>query len=392
LLIRYLKIRTKKTLFFKIEPVHPTFLNPLKKFSCLILPLCFVATACVKKPRIQNSSQKSVDIPITDIRSQQGSNLCWSYGLLALIESRYKIATGRSADFSEEAVGFYKTAEHYLSIYNTYMKQPPESRKKFFENFNLPETATSIQLGIISGTPNTTWTSEKIVAKYGLVPESSFKKKIKTIEETHADFFDLNKKMYELFVQEKALKIEDIFEKMVGTRAFPKRPPRTVEFNGRFISPQEVLLEIGFNHREYILAKTNSTEEFDLMVDIMKTSLAAGYVVPLSLSVDQDRYDTEKMKWFGTFYDNLNPSELHYIVAVDFVNVGGKAGALSGPELEIEMKKHSRLLDYFLIKNSWGESGLSKLPKDFLLRNTFSTGKGVSFYVPRKFVPGAPPL
>jgi len=65
------------------------------------------------------------------------------------------------------------------------------------------------------------------------------------------------------------------------------------------------------------------------------------------------------------------------VLVTDYKNRGGAEGAMLPEKQAIELEKHSRLLDYLVIKNSWGTpseapNGYYKLKKDFILSNMFS--------------------
>ena len=192
---------------------------------------------------------------------------------------------------------------------------------------------------------------------------------------------------------------EMIFDLLASQGAYGSRPPTSftyVEPNGesRAVTARDFARDIiGFNPDDFTYMIPDSQIDYAKIVTATKLALARGLDVPLSYTI----YAGATNRWDASYSaKNLDPAHLevdggHAVLITDFVNVGGRPGAMPNSQLQTELNKAPTDLDYLVIKNSWDtalQSPLLRLPGYFTVDQSYvqllaRTPTDITVVVPR---------
>jgi hypothetical protein len=351
------------------------------------------SSACGRMISPKNQA-KSVEIPLTSIKNQENSGFCVSYAVSGFLESEYKIKTGKEIDLSDEYLGFYVMLEQMIYEMEQTQKLPlPEQalryeklKKELADDKNYSRFQGSYVIG--PGDQNS-FSLFTILKKYGVVPQKSFTRKFSDERMAKAAGFEIHKKFLELWNEPSKIVSREqlVGSVLTGGLGFLKPPPRLIHIDGQTLTPQQYFASLNVNIDDFAGIDAQSSADFDWMMQATKETLARGHSVPLAASVDFYNWQNETRdggiwldRFAGPSWQNLSTSFGHQVLVVDFVNRGGRPGSMNPEQLNFELQKHPRLLDYLVVKNSWGqttgnvdgnEPGFYSLSRDFLLANTF---------------------
>ncbi len=403
----------------------------------VVLP-SILTIACSQRESFQlsNSAAESVDIPQTEIKDQGRIGLCWSYATIAFVESLL-IQKNIHLDFSEEALGFYRIAEFLFQT----VKTLPSTESEFLSvvnNLRIDETGWVLYPPGAESRPENFGIHDGIhlILNYGLVPESVWSFKFSDKISKRHFFANIQSALFR-FVNDVAaqkrtwssVSFDELIDRvMVGDGRFPTKPPTEFEFNGRLVKPTNFVVGIQqqLSHLVSLVGGNNNFEpDFDKIVAATKNSLAAGVPVPIGFSmsiarIHKDTFSGEGLKLLNsseTYSGSTLPADNvisnfasdggHMMLAVDFMNVGGKMGSISPDELAREVAKPASDLEFLKLRNSWGigdrntdwgfpvassADGFYKVDKQYLIGAIRVAGVN-SKYVPlaivvdKKFVP-----
>ena len=329
----------------------------LSLLSVATLAFSTLLVSCGPAQGIQdgNSSVESVEIPQTPIENQFKIGFCWAYITTAFIESAYKSKTGKDVNLSEEAMGFYRMAEGMLML------------AQQFDTASIPQEFDSMGLeGWVIRTNEAMPDALKLVEKYGVVPESVWTQKFKDRAATE-QLLDAVKANYLQLVQEKGAKnvtLDLIIQKALrGPGAFASAPPATFSVEGKTVSAREFATStLQFRSSDYGLVEAAGPSGYARVVSATKRALARGLSVPMGMAINMDRLKNGRFTGAGVSATNRDAffrDGGHAVLVTDFVNVGGRKGAVDSAALQTELQKSPDALDYLVAKNSWGKGAQS---------------------------------
>ncbi len=341
---------------------HTSILNAAALFLS-----CFAVACGLKENTPHTSSIASVAIPQTDVRDQNKIGFCWAYAGIGLIESKLKSEQNLSFDFSEEALGFYRIIEELKLYTNAY--QTDATTK--FEEVEQAVLKASLQGWVVRRPkdfplPDTF----ELMEKYGVIPESAWSVKFKSAEATDQMIAEIRADYLKL-LKEKGragtITDEDYLQILGSPKAFGSVPPTSFEYNGEAIKAQDFVSNVAkFKASDYVLVEAQTSRDLPKIVSALKQTLAMGLSVPLGFGV------TFALLKEGTFsypvknhefYDKVATKRAasvfakdggHAVLITDFVNQGGREGAIAPEELAAEVAKPEDELLYIKVKNSWG--------------------------------------
>lgn len=306
--------------------------------------------ACGQIPQ-DKSGTKTIEIPQSEIENQLKIGFCWAYAGTGLVESEVKRQFGLQLNLSEEALGFYRMAEglHYWT-----------------QNIRGQELLDVIAQDTMQGwllsseqIPDTF----KLIAKYGVVPESVWNVKFTKSEMTDklvkAVRRAMNNKVFNSYDPKKITVEEIIRDVLLAPGAWPSEPPHVFQFSGKTYTPQTLLADLKFDPLLFKPVTVEKPEDLSKLIAASKRALVRGYTVPLGFPVNFDRLKADRFTGADV---NLNvPSNFfrdggHAVLLDDFINRGGREGAIPFTEALTEFLKPPSELDYFLFKNSWGKA------------------------------------
>lgn len=321
--------------------------------NMLILLVISGFTACGTQTRNQTNKLDTVEIPQTPIRDQMFVGFCWAYTTVALIESNYKTQTGKTAQLSPEAIGFYRMA---AGLYEA-------TRAKSITDL-LPLLQPGGLEGYFVKLPNEGDDALSLISTYGVVPESVWSYKFETPQQSEQVMRTMQNKLWVLLrdrlLQGKDatdLTVEDIIEKvMIAPGAFPTRPPLNFTIDGQDVSSISYLRDtLGFVPESFTAMQVKSDEEYKNMIQATKRALVRGISVPLAFPVNMKLLNKDTFSGAGSDDStDFAASGAHAVLITDFVNVGKNPGGLAKSEIQEELHKSPEELDYVIVKNSWG--------------------------------------
>lgn len=305
--------------------------------------------ACGPAQTLEMSRPDSVEIPQTPVENQFRIGFCWAYATIGLIESDYKVRTGKELQLSEEALGYYRMLE---GLY--YLAQ------------NLP--AQDLIFALLDDTfQGWVLKSEEIpdsfdlIKTYGVVPESAWSTKFTDSTRVDQLVKTIRRSMAELVFSSsdpRAISRSQIQKQvLLAPGAWESAPPQEFSFQGRLYTPLSLLETTGFDADQFESVITSSPSDVSRVIAAAKRALVRGYSVPLGFPVNFDRLDADTFsgKNVNLFQaENFVRDGGHAVLIDDFVNLGGSQGALPLRELEQEFRRPSSELDYLVFKNSWG--------------------------------------
>ena len=339
-----------------------------RTYSALLSTALFGLSACGTNTPAQSndSSLQTVAIPQTDVRDQGRFGICWAYGTTGLIESELLKSDGITVDISEEALAFEHMAEALRAQFAT---MTSSDLMVFTMRGELPEGwATRTTPELASMYMNSKYVQHDALALIklrGAVPESAWSFKVRNAEEkrrlTVAVRDNLRKAWGEGHIIQNLTteQIKDLI--LVGElgTAFPSRPPAYFEWQGETISSLDYVEKVlKFKPDDWEAVAIRKEADVPQFIQTVKQALALGHSVPLAFPINVDRIsgdafraDDQSKSYFWSSYGRDGG---HLVLVTDFINKGGKRGAISEQELAVEVAKTADNLDAFLFKNSWG--------------------------------------
>ena len=348
----------------------------------LAFALALIITACGPTPTSQLST---VDLPQTAAKAQGGVGFCWSYATIGLTEATALNTSGQTFDLSEEAIGFYRIAEELSYL----------SKNFSAEQMATPDMVREVGTEGITGsdflfhdkqTHYGKWPSAlELVKKYGVTPESVWSVKFANsadgaspgegaiaIDNILARFVAFKAAHNDVNCCDVETLANNVMVAPAGELGFPSVPPKAFEMEGLQQTPTG-FLAANFklqNPDFYDVVTATSAKDFDTFVQRTKLALAAGETVPLEFSADAKFMDFENNTFTGIYSAEgaammgLDPNDTafnlnggHVVLITDFVNVGGKPGRVSDADKAAAVAADPSELDYFVVKNSWGQGG-----------------------------------
>jgi hypothetical protein len=333
------------------------------RFVIIFALLSMATVACGPKPRGSQSSQlDSVEIEQSAVKNQYRIGFCWAYAAIGLIESKYKVDTGKTIDLSEEALGFYRIAEELVRINEDYISgrisrgdaldkiTTPGGLEGWYVRANLPSRDAM-----------------ELIDEYGVVPESEWTFKFTDSQTVTSLKTALRTRFTEVLAEHKSVSLDQISQLMIGEDLFPSVPPKVLSLDGRTVTSTDLAKNVmKFKSSDYVLVSAKSPETAKIVLAAMKRSLARGVSVPMGFVFDAGLLDNGVLKLNAESERRLsaNPNigrQLfssnaggHAVLVTDFVNRGGSEGALTPEELLVEINKDFDQLSYLKFKNSWG--------------------------------------
>lgn len=298
----------------------------------------------------QQSGTKTVEIPQSEIEDQMKVGFCWAYAGTGLVESEVKRQSGIQLNLSEEALGFYRMAEGLY--YWTQNLQGQELLSTIAQD--------TMQGWLLSSdeVPDTF----KLISKYGVVPESAWNIKFTKSETTDklvkAVRRAMNKKVFNATDTKKITVEEIIRDVLLAPGAWPSEPPRSFTFEAATYSPLSFLAKLKFDAGLFKPVTVETPADLTKLIAASKRALVRGLTVPLGFPVNFDRLKADRFTGVGV---NLNNHANffrdggHAVLIDDFINVGGREGAIPLAEALTEFLKPPTDLDYLVFKNSWGK-------------------------------------
>lgn len=366
-----------------------------------------------------DAKNESVDIPGTSVKNQGNTGFCTTYTTVAFLESIYKQRTGTEISLSEAFIGYHVIVQNMLKTIEQIRTAPGADKQKKYDelvqdlknkqNFSYFEGAWPISFQ--GAQPTDVF---EVIKKYGVVPDKAFEREFNDPGKAEEAMLEIHRKFLERFNSPDASVTESdlINHVLPGGLGFLHAPPKLIAVPGsvQTTTPVEFYKSLKINLDDFAVMpnKVNggggleeSSADYDNIIQAVKETLEQKIPVPISASVDWVRWlnqDAKTGNWLAEFsapyWTNLSTAYGHEMLVVDFVNVGGKQGALTTlEELKNEVSKSPRALDYLVVKNSWGtdyappssqdKPGYFRLKKNFLLANTFSHSAYLTVVVPK---------
>jgi hypothetical protein len=326
-----------------------TRINGVLLAALVLVPGCRTAS---------DSSLESVGIAQTAVRDQFQIGFCWAYGAIALIESDHKVRTGEELSLSAEALGFYQIAHQMQGIANL---ATSTTDARLLDEKQPREGATFVD-------PKTPWDTVRLLKQHGVVPESVWSTKFKSAARVSKMKEVLREALVRRVGQKRKLggslpdhvSLDEVMEMMVSSGAFASRPPETFETAGGTITARDYLTrELGFNLEGWDTIETIRPDDYRKLIAGTKRALLRGLSVPFEFPVDHDHlsgttFRADAADWAQ--FREFSIFRTHIVTITDFVNNGGKAGAIPLEALRTEFAKSPDELDYLILKNSWGSA------------------------------------
>jgi hypothetical protein len=320
------------------------------------------STACLIKNQPAVSKTESVEIPQTPIKNQFAMGLCWSYATLALIESNHKIRTGSELDLSEEALGYVRMRMELADVARKYRNgdMPMEEITKWLDGRSLE--------GWFVRSPDSSPTQDamELIDKYGLVPEAAWSTKFHSRDEILVLKRSISDAFQDLLLSSAPISESNLDAVMTADGAFHAAPPQAFIFDRKHFTPQTFAKQyLKFQSKDYVLLSAKTAADSRSVINATKKAMAAGFSIPISFGVSMKNLKSGffSAKDFEIRELDTNPEIVsaiislnggHAVVATDFVNKGGREGALPKDDLEREVAKPAEELAYLKLKNSWG--------------------------------------
>lgn len=285
-------------------------------------------------------SSKTVHIKETVAKDQGYTDFCWSYTIMAMLES-IELKKRRSYNLSEEYLGFY----HLLN-----------QLKHAIKSENVID-----ELSYVSG-PYFVWNGMNLMESVGIVPEEVFNAKFTKYGN------QLTTKIKKFFIE----KVKDInnlekyrkddselrrdLSKLFGSR--PIAPNEKFEYKGKVYTPISFLKEeLKFDRDDYeaIELYESGPENFEVAIQKVKVSLMSGVSVPIGVTtfdgVGSTVWDTNSCG------SDCTVNGGHAMLVTDFKTEGGEYGMMPLNDVD---SIFNNSLESLMVKNSWGLYGLNQ--------------------------------
>lgn len=312
-------------------------------FVPALIALSFVACG---KP--EKATPDSLAIAQTAVENQLRVGFCWAYASLGLVESDTKMRTGKVLDLSEEALGFYRMAEGLYQL--TKAGLPRATLKQRIDSESLEGWYLKSNFGALD--------AFALIEKYGLVPESVWNVKFETAAETRGVTEAIKAAMKALVDSKEDIGIEDIISQvLLAPGAWPSRPPTEFAIEGTRYTSHGYLRTTGFKPGAYRSVVVSQPSDVEALIAATKRSLVRGVSVALAYPINFDRLKGDTFSGKNVDLNNaknFHREGYHAVLINDFVNKGGKPGAIALADLVKEFLRPTKYLDYFVFKNSWG--------------------------------------
>lgn len=322
------------------------------------LGICFiisVISAACSQPR-HETALKTVAIPQTPVQNQDKIGFCWAYSTMALIESQYKLKTGKTVVLSPEALGFYRMVE------GLYQMTRIRSAQDIIAHFALDNLQGYwvVKEGSDSGLGD----AMRLIDIYGVIPESAWRYKFTSesqVEEVTVNIkAGLVKLVWAQILKGKdasELTRQDIIDKVMTFReAFPSAPPAEFAVDGQMLSAREYLgTTLQFDPHAFDGYEALQPKNLTEFLAAIKRSLIRGVDPIIGFPVQRnllngDTFSGKSLK----SADDMREDGWHAVAVTDFVNIGSSEGALPSAQIVAEFKRPTTDIDYIVIKNSWG--------------------------------------
>jgi hypothetical protein len=309
-----------------------------------------------------SNSLKTVDIPQTPVKSQGHVGFCWSYASIGLIESILLKKTGSQVDLSEESLGFYRMAEELYALSHSVeaaeVADAELVKKKVFEDLE----GWDVTFNPLYNPGLPVRNALQLIRDYGVVPESVWSYKFADGEQEAA----LLQHIYSGFAKlmnthgRSNVTWDMVVDLLAEKEAFGSRPPTSFDYllpsgGKRTFEAKEFITSVaGFTVDDYTYMIPDETIGYDQIIKAIKLTLERGINVPLSYMI----YDGTFNGWDASYSVKDPNAEFkqdggHVVLITDFVNKGGRPGALPREEMLAEIARPSTDLDYLIVKNSW---------------------------------------
>lgn len=348
------------------------------RIAALAIAAALAATAgCGGRPSSSTetpSQLDTVEIPVTKVKDQRRVGFCWSYALAAFVESQYLARTGKTVNVSEEALGFYRMAEHLFHLSQTLQGSALEEAV----NSEILDGYWAIQ-------PTSPYLDAfRLVKKYGLVPDAVWSYKFGGPSDLSGDdkIEAIRKAMVKLVKGRTrgTTTMEEIMSKaLVASGGYPSKPPTSFAWDGITVSAKDWARNtLAFNPDDYAMMTGYSTDDYSGIVNAMKRSLARGIPVITSFDIYDAFVDVGDLKANGVdpSDERFVSSGRHMVLVTDFVNKGGRPGGMSKAQITSEVARPAGDLDYIVFKNSWGYATWSSSSRRMVEPGMFTLDQG----------------
>jgi hypothetical protein len=324
----------------------------LRGLSALAMGLAgLVAVSCGPESGsdANRSGTDSVEIPQTPVENQNRVGFCWAYAAVGLVESDFKVRTGEELQLSEEALGFHRMVEGIYFLTQNLQGQDliDMLNQDTFQGWVLKSDEV----------PDTF----ALVERYGVMPESVWSLKFTDENKVDAMVKAIRRAAAKIIVDTpnpRSITREQIAQDiLLAPGAWSSAPPTEFEVDGVRYTPKTYLKHLGFRPQDYTSVATNRPQDLDRLIRAAKRSLVRGVSVPLGFPVNFDRLELDRFT--GKNADLSRGEDFfrdggHAVLIEDFVNLGGREGALPLADVLQEFLRPPTELDYFVFKNSWG--------------------------------------
>lgn len=321
-----------------------------------------------------DSTPNTVEIPVTKVKDQRRVGFCWSYAVVALAESQYLLRTDKVVNVSEEALGFFRMAEHLHSISRTYQGRDLES---------VVDSEILDGYWAINGSSDYL-DAMRLVKKYGLVPDAVWSYKFGGPSDVNGDqkIAAIRKAMKALSKGRAAgvTSMDEIMAKvLVASGGFPSKPPASFAWEGSTVTAKDWASRVlGFDPDSYGLLTGVGADDFDRMTAALKRSLARGVPAIMSFDVYDALVDLGDLRGDGVPLsdDRFTANGRHMVLVTDFVNAGGRPGGMTKAQIEAEVARPSKELDFLVFKNSYGYTTWSSSSRRMVEPGMYTMDKG----------------
>ena len=364
----------------------------------ILTGLLWSVSGCRSGQKASESDTEAVFTDNTSVKSQGNVGFCWAYAAVGMIEADFKRRTGREIDLSEEAIGFFHFAEQLKANMDSNLQN---NEKKYLLHQGNFVQGRSQAMGSKAGFA--------LIERWGLIPESQWTEKFSTADETseklraiEQGFYALQ---YKLNSKQKSVQLNQIFSFLTSTEftavaPFKSTPPVDGFDNGsgQMNSVKYARDVIGFQASDYydlIIAGTQSKPALESTLQRVKTTVASGRVVGLTISMPSGTDWGQRI--VGTRFvgrgQPYNVEGAHVMIITDFRNSGGTFG----PSVNVNQELAKPLDTGFQLKlkNSWGsqtgqnefgqivQTGLYDIDMGYLLDTLESKNGYMIFTFPR---------